>query len=70
MVKQAQNPWFEPVAMRLTAAEAENLVHANQQTAHTTQPPRPQPEVADVTHVSKGVEAVNEAQLAHAVNGR
>lgn len=65
MVKQSQNPWFEPVAGTLPAA-GQLSTPAHQ--ASTT--PRPQLAAGEVTHVAKGIDAANEAQLAQAANGR
>lgn len=66
MVKQSQNPWFEPLALTLSPAQLEQMTHPHP-AAHT---PKPHLTASEVTHVAKGVEAANEAQILQTANAR
>lgn len=66
MVKQSQNPWFEPLALTLSPAQLEQMTHPHP-AAHT---PKPHLTASEVTYVAKGVEAANEAQILQTANAR
>lgn len=57
MTKQAQNPWFEPVALP-PSSKAARTASKLESPAPTT----PQLAVGEVTHVAKGVDAANHDQ--------